>query len=121
MKPIKALMAIAIAILVPATGLFAQNKAGRKDSTRHARIHYTCPMHPDVVSDMPGKCPKCNKQLMVDRRGSKQANFVYTCSMHPDVTSDKPGKCPKCGMEMVKKGPAATKAKKDSTHMKMKM
>jgi YHS domain-containing protein len=24
---------------------------------------YTCPMHPDVKSDKPGKCPKCNMEL----------------------------------------------------------
>ncbi len=26
---------------------------------------YTCPMHPDVISNMPGKCPKCGMQLVV--------------------------------------------------------
>lgn len=26
---------------------------------------YTCPMHPDVISDMPGKCPKCGMELVV--------------------------------------------------------
>ncbi|MBO3272093.1 heavy metal-binding domain-containing protein [Hymenobacter defluvii] len=25
---------------------------------------YTCPMHPDVVSDHPGKCPKCGMALV---------------------------------------------------------
>lgn len=25
---------------------------------------YTCPMHPDVVSDRPGKCPKCGMTLV---------------------------------------------------------
>jgi hypothetical protein len=24
---------------------------------------YTCPMHPEVVSDRPGKCPKCGMNL----------------------------------------------------------
>lgn len=26
---------------------------------------YTCPMHPEVLSDKPGKCPKCGMKLMV--------------------------------------------------------
>ncbi len=25
---------------------------------------YTCPMHPDVISDKPGKCPKCGMELV---------------------------------------------------------
>jgi hypothetical protein len=25
---------------------------------------YTCPMHPDVVSDQPGNCPKCGMKLV---------------------------------------------------------
>ncbi len=25
---------------------------------------YTCPMHPEVKSDMPGKCPKCGMDLV---------------------------------------------------------
>ena len=26
---------------------------------------YTCPMHPEVVSDNPGKCPKCGMALVI--------------------------------------------------------
>ena len=26
---------------------------------------YTCPMHPEVVSDKPEKCPKCGMDLVV--------------------------------------------------------
>ncbi len=25
---------------------------------------YTCPMHPEVKSDKPGKCPKCGMELV---------------------------------------------------------
>jgi hypothetical protein len=27
-------------------------------------IKYTCPMHPEVISDTPGKCPKCGMNLV---------------------------------------------------------
>lgn len=26
---------------------------------------YTCPMHPEVISDKPGKCPKCGMGLVL--------------------------------------------------------
>lgn len=29
-----------------------------------ATATYTCPMHPEVVSDKPGKCPKCGMTLV---------------------------------------------------------
>jgi len=28
-------------------------------------IRYSCPMHPEVVSDKPGKCPKCGMDLVL--------------------------------------------------------
>jgi len=28
-----------------------------------AKTLYVCPMHPEVVSDSPGLCPKCNMKL----------------------------------------------------------
>jgi FtsP/CotA-like multicopper oxidase with cupredoxin domain len=28
--------------------------------------HYTCPMHPEVRSDAPGKCPQCGMKLVVN-------------------------------------------------------
>lgn len=63
---------------------------------------YVCPMHKDVMSDKPGKCPKC-KMNLVKMEPAKPAamKVTYTCPMHPDVRSDKPGKCPKCKMALV--------------------
>jgi len=28
------------------------------------KVVYTCPMHPEVISDQPGKCPKCGMTLI---------------------------------------------------------
>ena len=68
-----------------------------------AATQYTCPHHPEVVSDKAGKCPKCGMDLVPKKTESKQAATTYTCSHHPEVVSDKPGKCPKCGMDLVPK------------------
>ncbi|MBI5265932.1 MAG: efflux RND transporter periplasmic adaptor subunit [candidate division Zixibacteria bacterium] len=64
---------------------------------------YTCPMHPEVISDTAGKCPKCGmflEQVLADSTSVVAKPGQYTCPMHPEVISDKPGECPKCGMDL---------------------
>ena len=34
------------------------------------KVTYTCPMHPEVVSNTPGNCPKCGMKL-VPAKGNK--------------------------------------------------
>jgi Zn finger protein HypA/HybF involved in hydrogenase expression len=31
------------------------------------KVVYTCPMHPEVISDKPGKCPKCGMNLVLKK------------------------------------------------------
>jgi FtsP/CotA-like multicopper oxidase with cupredoxin domain len=57
---------------------------------------YTCPMHPEIVSDEPGSCPICGMRLM-----PVAAPTSYVCPMHPEVTAEAPGRCPICGMKLV--------------------
>jgi Cu+-exporting ATPase len=61
---------------------------------------YTCPMHPEIVQNGPGSCPKCGMAL-VPMVPSALVAAEYTCPMHPEVRSPKPGSCPKCGMALV--------------------
>lgn len=60
---------------------------------------YTCPMHPEVVQDHPGSCPKCGMAL--EATGIPATSKTeYTCPMHPEIVQDHPGSCPKCGMAL---------------------
>jgi FtsP/CotA-like multicopper oxidase with cupredoxin domain len=59
-------------------------------------VVYACPMHPDVVQDEPGRCPRCGMMLL-----AKAVPTSYACPMHPDVRQDEPGHCPRCGMKLL--------------------
>ena len=98
------------------------------DTTKpETKVTYTCPMHPEVQSDKPGKCPKCGMTLIrktvTVNQPNRQTNtqptqtkVVYTCVMHPEVQQDKPGNCPKCGMTLIKKTVPVSKPTSSNTN-----
>ena len=45
---------------------FSSLSGQQKSSTEEA--YYVCPMHPDVTTDLPGRCPKCGMNLVKTRR-----------------------------------------------------
>ncbi|HEX6902085.1 MAG TPA: heavy metal-binding domain-containing protein [Thermoanaerobaculia bacterium] len=58
-------------------GGYKQTDAGREPAAHEEHQHggaeeaagYTCPMHPEVTSATPGKCPKCGMDLVKRRKG----------------------------------------------------
>ena len=87
---------------------------------------YTCPMHPEITQDTPGKCPLCGMNLVPlkkpengntgthythshkhDRNGpldQSSESEQYYCPMlcEGEKKYSKPGNCPVCGMHLVK-------------------
>jgi hypothetical protein len=43
----------------------ADPHAGHRPAAEGMKAQYTCPMHPEVVSDGPGRCPKCGMDLVL--------------------------------------------------------
>lgn len=63
-------MLMATAILFSAASVFAvpadhgKMAVDTAKKAKPAKVQYTCTMHPDVLSDKPGKCPKCGMTLV---------------------------------------------------------
>jgi FtsP/CotA-like multicopper oxidase with cupredoxin domain len=77
--------------------LVAEMDMGEPELPPGATVIYTCPMHPEVLSEEPGKCPQCGMKLLA----TATAPSAYVCPMHPEVTRNQPDRCPECGMKLV--------------------
>lgn len=57
--------AFTFGVVIPVQNSYGQNKP--KDEmpvSKATKVIYTCSMHPEIVSDKPGKCPKCHMDLV---------------------------------------------------------
>jgi cytochrome oxidase Cu insertion factor (SCO1/SenC/PrrC family) len=70
MKPLSTLMLAALIIFASVLGIGhvtataqTQRKSQSKRAAAAAAARYACPMHPEVTSRRPGKCPKCGMAL----------------------------------------------------------
>ncbi|MFH2050109.1 MAG: heavy metal translocating P-type ATPase [bacterium] len=71
-----------------------------KHETKIQSGKYTCPMHPEILQDKPGNCPKCGMALESIKPSLQNEKLEYTCPMHPEIVQDSPGNCPICGMAL---------------------
>ncbi|WP_457566139.1 efflux RND transporter periplasmic adaptor subunit [Caldithrix abyssi] len=121
-------------LLIFSIGATVSSCSGEKDKTEQKEEVqlYTCPMHPEVITEEPGQCPKCGMDLVpVKKSAGQQMNMnedhdagahdqsgdgeqaqLWTCGMHPEVILEEPGQCPKCGMNLV---PLKTEKSKKTT------
>lgn len=94
-------MLMIAASTISSVSVFAQEKAGKKDTTQNT-VLYTCTMHPDIKMDKAGKCPKCGMELSISKKEEMKIAVTknYTCPVHADVISASSGKCPQCGKKL---------------------
>ncbi|MDB4925924.1 MAG: hypothetical protein JWR23_1980 [Mucilaginibacter sp.] len=73
---------MAVAILFSAATVFATNGTNPVSDTtktkkvKPVKVQYTCTMHPEVLSDKPGKCPKCGMALVKKEPAKKKAETM---------------------------------------------
>lgn len=76
---------IFISVVAP---LFAQSDTTNTQTFTDSII-YTCPMHPEVISDKPGKCLKCGMELVQSNSPSSEHKMnMMMCPMHGEVDAD---------------------------------
>lgn len=72
-------MAMLCAVLVFSMSLSVQAQTKTKADaakTKAVKVLYTCKMHPEVISDKPGKCPKCGMTLVKKVQAKKSSGTL---------------------------------------------
>jgi predicted RNA-binding Zn-ribbon protein involved in translation (DUF1610 family) len=80
-KIMKKITLMAIAILFSGATVFggnlpvkASSDTSKTKKVKPAEVQYTCGMHPDVISNKPGRCPKCGMELVQRDTTKKKTN-----------------------------------------------
>lgn len=73
----------------------AQHVRQQEPTVQQQQVQYTCPMHPEVISEEPGKCPICGMALVEVKnvQSGMMMNMMddTTNMMHDHMMSDSTG------------------------------
>ena len=64
-----------------AASIYAQEPESDKPTTEQEVVKYTCSMHPEVIQDEPGKCPKCGMELVEKKCVHKKMDHKHKMQM----------------------------------------
>lgn len=62
-----AALSVAVLLLAGCSKESTREAQSSDSKTQSAATKYTCSMHPEVVQDKPGDCPKCGMKLVEKR------------------------------------------------------
>src|SRR5512132_252368 len=61
-------------------------QAGEHEHDYDHEQKYTCPMHPDVITDHPGNCPKCGMKLVPIKEKKRSTSNIEHPTSNPRPT-----------------------------------
>jgi len=71
----------------PSVAKATSGAAGEQEKTQK----YTCPMHPEVITDHPGNCPKCGMKLVLIKKGEhRMSNAERSTSKVGTIDPNRP-------------------------------
>ncbi|GEO07301.1 MULTISPECIES: heavy metal-binding domain-containing protein [Adhaeribacter] len=101
------LLTIALALITISQIQGQGNQKNNAIKQQVAAISYSCPDHPNEISNTPGKCSKCGKTLVKETAKNYKGQVVvltktvYRCPKHPTEVKEEAGSCSQCGMALV--------------------
>ena len=125
MKRFNLLIVMSLIIFLGLAFSYQEKSEQRKDGKTTTKVEqqkdvYTCPMHPEIRSDKPGKCPKCGMNLQKGEQTETvqqpDDEMSSTCMEMCEMMMKNPSMMKKMHEQMMEE---MEESSSDSTHMDM--